>query len=337
LLTSNSRYYKYTGDKETIRYIYPTVKKYLSLWTFDSNGLVNHRTGDWDWYDWGNNMDIPVMENAWYSLALESAYNMALLLNYKDDASAYAQKKETIKKAVNSCLWNGREYRSPAYKGNTDDRANGLAVLAGFTDKEKWQSIRHFLNGYANAGPYMEKYILESFFQQGDIKSGLDRMKRRYEYMVNHEFTTLWEDWRIGGSGGGSINHGWAGGPLTLLSQYVAGIQPGDAGWKSFIVKPQLGDLEWVNCTVPAGDKTISVKINRTSKTFEINVENTLKCTYIVAIPKITNAEKVTINDKEYDMAVFMKLNSKNISFQYADNDFMYINTDLQQLKITVH
>ena len=210
-------YYKYTGDKETIRYIYPAVKKYLSLWTLDSNGLVNHRTGDWDWYDWGNNMDIPVMENAWYSLALESAYNMALLLNYKDDASAYAQKKETIKKAVNSCLWNDREYRSPGYKGNTDDRANGLAVLAGFTDEEKWQSVRHFLNGYANAGPYMEKYILESFFQQGDIKSGLDRMKRRYEYMVNHELTTLWEDWRIGGSGGGSINHGWAGGPLTLF------------------------------------------------------------------------------------------------------------------------
>ena len=330
-------YYKYTGDKETIRYIYPAVKKYLSLWTLDSSGIVNHRTGDWDWYDWGNNIDIPVMENAWYSLALESAYNMALLLNYNDDASAYAQKKETIKKGVNSCFWNGREYRSPAYNGNTDDRANGLAVLAGFADMGKWQSIRHFLNGYANAGPYMEKYILESFFQQGDIKSGLDRMKRRYEQMVNHEFTTLWEDWRVGGSGGGSINHGWAGGPLTLLSQYVAGIQPVKAGWESFIIKPQLGDLEWVNCTVPAGDKTISVQIRKTIKAFEINAENTLNCTYMVAIPKIANMDKIRINDKEYGMDGFVKLNAKNLSFHHADSDFMYINTDIQKLKITVN
>ena len=330
-------YYVYTGDKEIIRYVYPAVKKYLSLWTLDSRGLVNHRSGDWDWYDWGNNIDIPVMENAWYSLALEGAYNMAILLNYNDDASAYAKEKETITKAVKYCLWNGREYKSPGYKGHTDDRANGLAVLAGFADEEKWQSIRHFLNGYANAGPYMEKYILESFFQQGDAKSGLDRMKRRYEYMVNSELTTLWEDWSIGGSGGGSINHGWAGGPLILLSQYVAGVQPIDAGWKSFIIKPQLGDLEWVNCTVPAGNKTISVKIIKSSNTFDINVDNSLKCRYIVAIPKITNAKKITINDKKYDIKAFEKLNTKNISFQRTDSDYLYINTDMQKLKITVN
>ncbi|MEN6324127.1 MAG: alpha-L-rhamnosidase N-terminal domain-containing protein [Proteiniphilum sp.] len=329
-------YYLYTGDKETIRYVYPAVKKYLSLWGFDDQGLVIHRKGDWDWYDWGNNIDIPVMENAWYSLALESAYNMALLLDYPDDASVYAQKKEVIKKGVNSLLWNGREYRSQTYKGNTDDRANGLAVLAGFADKEKWQSVRHFLNGYANAGPYMEKYILESFFQQGDAKSGLDRMKRRYEYMVNSKLTTLWEDWSVGGSGGGSINHGWAGGPLIILSQYVAGVQPIDAGWKSFIVKPQLGDLEWVDCTVPAGDKTINVQINKTSHVFEINIENTLKCKYIVGIPKITNTNKILINDQEYDQSVIEALSEKNISFHRADSDYWYVNTNFQKLKIVI-
>ena len=92
-------YYIYTGDKETIRAVYPAVKKYLALWTLDTSGLVNHRSGDWDWYDWGNNIDIPVMENAWYSLALESACNMARLLNYNDDASEYAQNKRNNKKS----------------------------------------------------------------------------------------------------------------------------------------------------------------------------------------------------------------------------------------------
>ena len=327
-------YYMYTGDSETIKYVYPAVKKYLSLWTINSNGLVNHRSGNWDWYDWGNNIDIEVMENAWYSLALESAYNMARLVHYDDDAAIYAQKKETIKKAVNSYLWNGSEYRSPAYNENTDDRANGLAVLAGFADREKWQTIRHFLNGYANAGPYMEKYILESFFQQGDAKSGLIRIKRRYAYMVNSKLTTLWEDWRIGGAGGGSINHGWAAGPLTLLSQYVAGIQPFNAGWKSFIIKPQLGDLKWVNCTVPAGNGTISVKINKTGKAFELKVDNTLKCTYIVAIPKIANAKKITINDKKYDMASLLKLSRKDISYLRDDNDFFYIAASKKKIKV---
>ena len=48
----------------------------------------------------------------------------------------------------------------------------------------------------------MEKYILEAFFCKGDIKGGLQRMKNRYQYMVNHRLTTLWEDWNIGGAGG---------------------------------------------------------------------------------------------------------------------------------------
>lgn len=327
-------YYVHTGDYQTIRYVYPAVKKYLSLWTIGDSGLLRHRTGNWDWYDWGNNIDIPVMENAWYCLALESASNMATLLGHNEEAQMYLQQRQTIKKAANAYLWNGSEYRTPTYKGKTDDRANGLAVLAGFADKEKWQSIRLFLNSYANAGPYMEKYILESYFQQGDVQSALNRMKTRYEVMVNSKLTTLWEDWRIGGSGGGSINHGWAGGPLTLLSQYVAGIQPLDAGWKSFVVKPQLGDLKWVSCTVPAGNKIINAKINKTNKGFEINVNNTLGCSYIIAIPKTGNTKKIAINNKEFDVATFIKLRQKDISFVNEDSDFFYLKTIRKNIKI---
>ena len=35
------------------------------------------------------------------------------------------------------------------------------------------------------------------------------------------DYTTLFEGWGIGqeGFGGGTINHAWSGGPLTLLSQ----------------------------------------------------------------------------------------------------------------------
>ncbi|MGZ3849188.1 MAG: alpha-L-rhamnosidase-related protein [Flavisolibacter sp.] len=327
-------YYVHTGDYQTIHYVYPAVKKYLSLWTLGDSGLLNHRSGNWDWYDWGNNIDITVMENAWYCLALESASNMAKLLGHPDDASTFLGQREKIKKAVNAYLWDGTEYRTPSYNGNTDDRANGLAVLAGFADKEKWQLIRRFLNTYANAGPYMEKYILEAFFQQGDAASALNRMKRRYEEMVDSKLTTLWEDWKIGGSGGGSINHGWAAGPLTLLSQYVAGIEPVDPGWTSFIVKPQLADLKWVHCTVPAGNKTISVDIKKTNKSLEMNVSNTLGCTYILAIPNAAKAKKITINNKTFDKATFMKLNSPKLSFLRLDNDYFYITTSKKNIKI---
>ena len=328
-------YYLYSAEKELIAYVYPHVKKYLALWSFNERGLLHHRAGDWDWWDWGRQKDAAVMENAWYSIALESAANMASLLGYTADAESYRKTMETIKQAVNNHLWNGREYRSPDYNGNTDDCANGLAVLAGFADREKWNSIHHFLNGYANATPYMEKYVLESYFQQGEAEDGLKRMKNRYRIMVEHPLSTLWEDWIIGGAGGGSINHGWAGGPLILLSQYVAGVYPVEAGWKTFMIKPQLGNLQWVKCTVPAGDKTIRVELNKTANSFDMNVQTTLKTAYYIAVPKIDGASGIEIDGQKYALDQLSGLKG-NIRFDKSDADYFYLVTDRQNVRISI-
>ena len=60
-------YYVYTGDSATIKEVYPAVKKYLSLWKLDERNLVKHRTGGWDWSDWGQDIDVCVLDNAWYN------------------------------------------------------------------------------------------------------------------------------------------------------------------------------------------------------------------------------------------------------------------------------
>ena len=71
----------------------------------------------------------------------------------------------------------------------------------------------------------MEKYVLEALYMMGFEQDALNRMKAgdRYWNQVNDATcTTLWEFWTKGGWG--SYNHAWAGGPLTLLSQYGAGV-----------------------------------------------------------------------------------------------------------------
>ena len=54
------------------------MKRYLSLWEIDETGLLKHRAGGWDWADWGDEIDVPVIENAWYCLALESGLQKPL-------------------------------------------------------------------------------------------------------------------------------------------------------------------------------------------------------------------------------------------------------------------
>ena len=328
-------YYLYTGDKELIEYVYPHVKKYLSLWSLDGKGLVNHRAGGWDWSDWGDNIDEAVLDNGWYSLALESASNMASLLGFQEEAQAYDRIRETIKEAVNRHLWNGKEYRAPGYTGNTDDRGNGLAVLAGFTDEQQQESIRRFLNGYANASPYMEKYVLESYFVSNNATEGLERMKNRYRYMVDHELSTLWEDWQIGGAGGGSINHGWAGGPLILLSKYIAGVAPLEAGWRSFIVKPQTGNLSWAKCVVPVGSETIETEWRKSEEGFDIQVRTSLKNNYIVAIPINEKITEIAINGKKTAFPQIKNMKG-NVRFEKIEDNCLYLSSKEQDLRVVV-
>ncbi|MBV5283533.1 MAG: alpha-L-rhamnosidase [Paludibacter sp.] len=267
-------YYRYSGDSATIRYLYPHVKKYLGLWKTDSTGLVIHRLGKtvkqtndlfWDWTDWGNNIDVPLCENAWYYMALESAANMSKLIGNKDESKQYQKQMQRLRTAYNKTYWTGKAYRSPAYKGQTDDRGNGLAVVAGLSDEKRWPSIRALFDTTFLAGPYLEKYILESYFAMNDAQAGIERMKKRYDQMIQSPVSTLWEGWKVGSGsyGGGSYNHGWSGGPLTLMSQYIAGVQPTNDGFSEVLIQPQMGNLKQVDCKVPHRLGLIIVKLIR--------------------------------------------------------------------------
>ncbi|UOE46224.1 glycoside hydrolase [Mucilaginibacter sp. SMC90] len=242
-------YYLFTGDKKTLIEAYPTVKKYLSLWSIGADGLVKHRDGKWNWQDWGQNIDAPLLDNAWYYSALSSAKKMAVLSGFPKDTVAYQTQMISISAKFDQTFWTGTAYRSPAHKGSPDDRGNAMAVVTGLAGRDKWEQINEVLKNQQYAGPYMEKYVLEAMFMMGHADDALQRMKERYAAMVNGEGTTLWEGWQQGFYE--TSNHGWSGGPLALLMQYAAGIAPVEPGFKKFMIKPLPGGLKHINATVP--------------------------------------------------------------------------------------
>jgi glycogen debranching enzyme len=258
-------YYRYTGDAETMRVVYPAVRDYLSIWELDERGLVRHRTGEWDWTDWGKNMDVAVLESAWYYLALRGAVGMADLLDEPADAARYRGQMGRIESGFNKHFWQGTFYRSPAHKLLTDDRANALAVVAGLADPSYYPAITEFLKTNMHASPYMEKYVLEALYLMRQPEAAMERMLTRYGSMIDASETTLWENFARPGSkepGSGTYNHAWSGGPLTMMHQYIAGIEPLEPGFKRFSVRPQLGALKEAAVTVPTrfGDIVFSAR-----------------------------------------------------------------------------
>ena len=294
-------YYMQTGDRAAIERSYPAIARYLALWSFDENGLAIHRPGGWDWGDWGENIDMPLMENALLYQAYQAAIEMAKLSGHEADIPGYQAKRKGIEDSYNKLFWNGSEYRSPGYTGKTDDRGHAMAVVFGLAKPEQWPAIKELFAREAHSSPYMEKFVLESLFLMNQPDAAFARMKHRYSKMVESPLSTLWEGWGVGaeGFGGGSYNHGWAGGPLTLMHEYAAGITPTSPAFATYSVKPQLGHLTKINCVSHTVKGLVEVTIQRDPKHYRLQLTSPPETTATVWIPQSnTSAAAVCINGK---------------------------------------
>ena len=289
-------YYLYTGDKETLRDLYPGIKKYLSLWEKDEKGIMKFRTGDWTWGDWGDHKDMVLLFNAWYYIAVQGMQKAAQALGYTDDATSYQEFLKYFKESFNRHFWTGKSYRHPDYKGRTDDRVQALAVVSGLADSDKYPALRKVFLTEEHASPYMEKYVFEAMMKMGDVDKAIKRHHKRFGHMINEPYTTLFEGWEIKGFGGGTINHGWSGGGLVICSQYLCGITPLTPAFRTFRIFPQPGSLKEAEAVVPTVNGTIRSMFKVKGRSFRLEAHVPEGTTALIGIPRLRKYRKVCLN-----------------------------------------
>ena len=285
-------YYLYSGDLETLRAVYPGVRRYLSIWNVGQDGLVVSRGGSWT--DWGENKDFAVLNNGWYYLALKGQLNMAQVLGEQKDVAAIQAKMTQMEQGFNKAFWTGSEYRSADYKELTDDRAQALAVLCGFAQPDQYDAIRKVFQEQAHCSPYMEKYVGEALYHMRLPEDALSRTKQRFKVMTDHPYTTLWETFPKGGT----MNHAWSGGALTLLAQYGAGVAPVTPGYGMYHVLPQMGHLKQMKLRVPSVKGPIDVELQNEAGVFTLKLNSPADTTAIVGIPKCAGLGRIQANGK---------------------------------------
>ncbi len=285
-------YYQYTGDKAFVEKVYGASLDYLKLWEIGENNLVVHRSGSWDWPDWGSKADMTAIENAWVYYALSTVEKMAELLGKDEDISFITERKTAIAKGY-KVLWTEEGFKSEDVK-NPDDRANALAVLAGLADKEEYATIKNVLVTTKNSSPYMEYYVLEALCKMGEYETAKDRIKDRYNDMMCEDYSTLWEFWE---SWRGTKNHAWSGGPLVIMSKHFAGIAPLEAGYEKVKIDPQYTLSDSMSCTVPSVKGLITLDYKKTDGKYSINLTLPQDTKAVLYVP--TDAV-VTINSEVY-------------------------------------
>jgi hypothetical protein len=293
-------YFLHSGDRTTLRELYEPAKKYIAAWKLNDRGTIHFRPGGWTWGDWGDNRDLLPQFNLWYYLAIQGLHLSALALDKPEDAKYFSDIMSRFKAAFNSQFWNGAAYRDTAYKGKTDDRVQALAVVSGIADTGKYPALLQVFQTEEHASPYMEKYVFEALFRMGYEKEALARHEKRYAAMVAHPyFTTLFEGWGIGkeGFGGGTVNHAWSGGGLTVLSQYLCGIAPAAPGYKKIAVLPQPGPIEKAEATVASVAGTIKSAFQNAATRFILKVSIPEGAAAIIGVPGI-GYRKIYLNRK---------------------------------------
>ncbi|MBN2174657.1 MAG: glycoside hydrolase, partial [Bacteroidales bacterium] len=308
-------YYLHTGDVQTIADVYNGAKKYLDIWRLKGNGTLQFRTGDWTWGDWGVEKDMELLENGWYYLALKGLYLMAAELDKVEDAKSFEQQMVAFKTAFNREFWTGAAYSHPEYQGQTDDRVQALAVISGLADPEKYPALLTVFQSSEFASPYMEKYVMEALFMMNEGQFALERAKQKFGKMVEStDYTTLWEGWGIGseGYGGGTTNHAWSGGGLTILSQKVCGITPLEPGYKKIRIAPQPAGIDSAEAKLLSVNGEVFSMFKKADDKLLVTVKSTETSNILVVLPEKYNA--VTINGIPVGKGKIMNISGKKVS-----------------------
>lgn len=174
---------------------------------------------------------------------------------------------------------------------NSSKQAAALMSLVGLIDANEAFNDVLSVGGAKKFSTFYGYYMLEAMAKAGKYQEAMDIISTYWGAMLDLGATTFWEDFNmdwipnasridelvpagkvdVHGDFGAycyvghrhSLSHGWAAGPTAWLSEHVLGVQVVEPGGKSYRVRPNLGNLEWVEGTFPTAYGPIYIKHTR--------------------------------------------------------------------------
>jgi hypothetical protein len=307
-------YYLYTGDKEFIRLMYPKMQS-LMQWVLsrrNSRGLLEGQAGDWLFIDWAEKpMDKKgevSFEELLYARSLETMALCADLLDKPTDKQTYSDLAANVKTILLKEFWDKSK------GGFVHNKVNGLsdgtvtrytnmfAIFFNYLTEKQKADVKEkvILNPAVMkiTTPYMRFYELEAMCSMGETNYVMQEMRAYWGGMLQEGATTFWEKYDPAEKGvqhlamynrpyRKSLCHAWGASPIYLLGKYFLGVKPTAAGYATFEIRPELGDLKWMEGSVPTPHG--SIKVYKDLKTIKVTASEGQGYLYIKAKkPKTT-------------------------------------------------
>jgi hypothetical protein len=189
-------------------------------------------------------------------------------------AARYRREANAAAKVVYAACWN----RDLGLLADTPDKntysqhANALAVLTDVIPQKDqaqlMQKIFSEIPGMAHASYFFQFYITRALDHAGMGDLYL-RTLDPWRHMLEQGLTTTPEY----PDPSRSDTHAWSAHPAYDLPTMIAGIRPGSPGFVTVRIEPRLGDLEWVEASMPHPAGMIRVSYRRAGNTMKATID----------------------------------------------------------------
>jgi alpha-L-rhamnosidase len=332
-------YYQYTGDKKFIKQFYPRMQTLMDycLARRDKNGMMTGLPGDWLFIDWADGLSKKgelSFEQLLFCRSLETMATCAKLNNDTESATKYQALADELKAKIFKLYWNEQKHAlvhsliDGVQSDNVTRYTNMFAIFFNYFNEQQKQEVKQsvLLNDKIQkiTTPYMRFYELEALCAMGEQPYVLKQMKDYWGGMLKLGATSFWEEYDPTKTGadiyamygrpfGKSLCHAWGASPIYLLGKYYLGVKPLTAGYKTYLVEPNLGGLKWMEGTVPMPDgniklycstSQIKIKGDSGTGTLRIKSKSKPKCKDALIEAKGNNVYELTIEKgKDYTVS----------------------------------
>lgn len=265
-------YYMYRDDLEFVKKCKPGMVNVLEWFEerFDETGLLGNLEW-WNFTDWAPEYSNGVPPGAEYGHSASISLQYAYALQYASEmftslgndrlATKYYKMSAELIEAVNThCFDESREmYAETPEKKIFSQHTNIFAILTGAIPEEKQKGLMRKIvetEDLIKCTVYFRFYLFRALQQTGMADAYLDHIEP-WKIMLDLGLTTFAErEFNMR-----SDCHAWSASPCFDFIHTVAGIQPAEPGFKSVLIEPKFGKLEFIKATLPHPKGDINIDL----------------------------------------------------------------------------
>lgn len=245
---------RWRGDRDFIRQRLPGVRALLDHFRqqVDATGVLRGPTG-WNFLDWtfqpggvapggfpsGQNAGL----QAQWTLVLGQVAALESYAGEPEMVARYSRWEREAKQALLATFWDEKRglIADDATHANYSEHGQCLALLAGVLNAKRQSQVWKTLErgeGLVLVSSYFAHYLFEACVRCGRVDRLMERLAP-WRQCVQEGFRTMPETF----GQTRSDCHAWSAHPLYHYLTGILGIQPGEFGFATVVIAPQLGEL----------------------------------------------------------------------------------------------